>query len=90
MSSNRPNIKRIPANSASISLRQAEGSKHCDATIDFNVRQILRGYSAYEIAVQNGFEGTEEEWLASLVGTGMPDSIILDGGDASGLEQTEL
>lgn len=25
-----------------------------------------RGYSAYEIAVQNGFIGTEEEWLASL------------------------
>jgi len=25
-----------------------------------------RGYSAYEIAVQNGFEGTESEWLASL------------------------
>lgn len=27
-----------------------------------------RGYSAYEIAVQNGFEGTEKEWLASLKG----------------------
>lgn len=27
-----------------------------------------RGYSAYEIAVQNGFEGTEEEWLVSLKG----------------------
>ena len=25
-----------------------------------------RGYSAYEIAVQHGFEGTEEDWLASL------------------------
>ena len=27
-----------------------------------------RGYSAYEIAKQNGFEGTEQEWLNSLVG----------------------
>lgn len=27
-----------------------------------------RGYSAYEVAQQNGFTGTEEEWLASLVG----------------------
>lgn len=27
-----------------------------------------RGYSAYEVAVQNGFEGTEEEWLTSLIG----------------------
>ena len=26
------------------------------------------GKSAYEIAVENGFEGTEEEWLASLQG----------------------
>lgn len=27
-----------------------------------------RGDSAYEVAVANGFEGTEEEWLASLKG----------------------
>lgn len=26
------------------------------------------GLSAYEVAVENGFEGTEEEWLASLEG----------------------
>jgi len=26
----------------------------------------IRGYSAYEIACQNGFEGTEKEWLESL------------------------
>lgn len=25
-----------------------------------------RGYSAYEIAVQNGFSGTEQDWLATL------------------------
>ena len=29
---------------------------------------MVRGYSAYEVAVQEGFEGTVEEWLASLVG----------------------
>lgn len=34
-----------------------------------------RGYSAYEIAVQNGFEGTEAEWLESLRG---------EPGDAAG------
>jgi len=28
----------------------------------------LRGYSAYEVALLNGFEGTEEEWLESLKG----------------------
>lgn len=26
------------------------------------------GYSAYEVALQNGYIGTEEEWLASLKG----------------------
>lgn len=26
------------------------------------------GRSAYEVAVQEGFEGTQEEWLASLIG----------------------
>ena len=29
---------------------------------------VLRGYSAYEVAVKNGFEGTEQEWLESLKG----------------------
>jgi hypothetical protein len=28
----------------------------------------LRGYSAYEVAVQNGYTGTETEWLDSLKG----------------------
>ena len=28
------------------------------------------GKSAYEIAVEHGFEGTEKEWLESLVGSG--------------------
>ena len=29
---------------------------------------IVHGYSAYEVAVINGYKGTEEEWLASLKG----------------------
>lgn len=28
----------------------------------------LKGKSAYEIALENGFEGTEQEWLRSLQG----------------------
>lgn len=27
---------------------------------------FMYGYSAYQLAVQNGYEGSEEEWLASL------------------------
>lgn len=37
--------------------------------IDANMNaeaDTYRGYSAYEIAVQHGFEGTESDWLASL------------------------
>ena len=30
------------------------------------VIRAVRGMSAYEIAVVNGFKGTEKEWLASL------------------------
>lgn len=33
-----------------------------------DVHRGPRGYSAYQVAVQNGYEGTEAEWLASLVG----------------------
>lgn len=50
---------------------------------------VIRGKSAYEVAVMNGFEGTEEEWLASLVGPqgiqgepgkGLPDVTAADNG----------
>lgn len=33
-----------------------------------NGLETIRGYSAYEIALIHGFEGTEEEWLESLRG----------------------
>lgn len=36
------------------------------------------GESAYEIAVRNGFEGTEEEWLESLQGKGFDSTILGD------------
>lgn len=32
----------------------------------------IQGPSAYEIAVANGFVGTEAEWLESLNGVGIP------------------
>lgn len=40
-----------------------------------------RGYSAYEIAVMNGFKGTEQEWLASLVGRGVVSIEKVSSGD---------
>lgn len=38
----------------------------------------LNGKSAYEIAVEHGFEGTEEEWLLSLKGRDGDDGDDLD------------
>ena len=43
---------------------------------------LPRGKSAYEVAVENGFSGTETEWLASLKGaTGAPGADGKDGTD---------
>ena len=43
---------------------------------------LPRGKSAYEVAVENGFSGTETEWLASLKGaTGAPGANGKDGED---------
>lgn len=45
--------------------------------------QTWRGYSAYEIAVENGFEGTQQQWLQSLRGSdGQTTSV-------NGVEQFE-
>lgn len=44
---------------------QLDGVKSINGTLS---TPALRGYSAYQIAVINGFVGTEEEWLESLQG----------------------
>lgn len=38
----------------------------------------LKGKTAYEVAVDNGYAGTEEEWLESLKGS--PESLLSDDG----------
>ncbi len=52
------------------------GSSEVNASLSANGKihgklglpDMIRGYSAYEVAIINGFNGTEEEWLASLNG----------------------
>lgn len=39
-----------------------------------NVSQFTSGESAYEIALRNGFTGTEQDWLDNM------DSSVVDGG----------
>jgi len=41
-----------------------------------NFLHTIRGYSAYEVAVINGFSGTEEEWLESLVPDEQVDEAV--------------
>lgn len=48
-------------------------------SITGNIMQtILVGLSAYEVAVKNGFVGTEQEWLNSLMGESVEVSVIKD------------
>lgn len=58
--------------------------------IHLTVNPGLDGLSAYEVAVANGFVGTEPEWLASLVGDdGAPGAPGADGADgADGIDAT--
>ncbi len=57
--------------------------KQADSTGQTNENTGPAGASAYQIAVLNGFEGTEEEWLESLVGPAGPaGSVNIDGGSA--------
>ena len=42
-----------------------------------------RGLSAYQVAVQNGFVGSESEWLESLKGTSVTVASIVEYGDST-------
>lgn len=60
-------------------------------TVTLNKLYELRGYSAYDAAVINGFEGTEEEWLASLKGRdGIDGKDGADGKDGIDGERGSL
>lgn len=48
------------------------------------------GDSAYEVALKNGFEGTEQEWLNSLVGPQGPQGLPGEDGASSCEKITEL
>ena len=50
-----------------VSSRQADGTWKTFSIIVNKIRTNA-GLSAYEVAVVNGFQGTQEEWLASLEG----------------------
>lgn len=46
-----------------------------------SILDVIHGKSAYEIAVINGFVGTEEEWLESIKGETGESGVYLGSGD---------
>lgn len=67
-------------------------------TLSGNLNAVLGkdGASAYELAVANGFEGTEEEWLSSIPEKAAEEVVkefeengefVFCGGDASGINE---
>lgn len=52
-----------------------ENSDNIDNLLQLKEDGELNGQSAYEVAVKNGYIGTEEEWLNSLIGKQGPIGI---------------
>lgn len=68
-------------------------STYCIATY-CGTQVVAYGKSAYVLAVENGFEGTEEEWLASLKGekgdpASVTDYITHETGDSEDLVMSQ-
>lgn len=58
-----------------------------EVDVDVDGVRGARGYSAYEVAVQNGFVGTKTEWLASLKGeTGEKGDTGETGSEGRGIK----
>lgn len=51
--------------------------------LSVSVTQIIKGDSAYQVAVNNGFSGSQSEWLASLRGTGLDLKDFGPAGDGA-------
>lgn len=52
-----------------VSLKNSEASREIKLLNNRDMYKGDPGKSAYEVAIANGFEGTEEEWLKSLKAT---------------------
>ena len=51
-----------------VSLKGEDGNSLTFEQLNTEQQEALRGHSAYQLAVDAGFEGTEEEWIESLKG----------------------
>lgn len=79
------------AGTSSSGVTKSEVSTMIDEALNDVVLNGVPGKSAYEVAISNGFEGTEEEWLASLKGeTGANGTNGEDGADGASAYQIAL
>lgn len=73
-----------PYTAGTVEMVEAEAPAEVDITeekvVNFKI-PVTPGASAYDIAVANGFEGTVEEWLASLKGKSGIDGVDGAQGD---------
>lgn len=78
---NRTTVRAVQQNQVIPSA--LNGSVSGSMKITGNIMQtILKGLSAYEVAVENGFVGTEAEWLESLVGDPPKVEVVEDTKDS--------
>ena len=71
-----------PGGSAGQVLSKSSSANYAATWVDVTgVADGADGASAYEVAIQNGFVGTEAQWLASLVGPQGPKGEKGDTGD---------
>ena len=64
------------------SLKTIRGQISTVQSISGSLKEtFLHGLSAYELAVKEGFEGTLEEWLSSLVGYSVTVEVVTDTAD---------
>lgn len=68
-------LLRISGVSEAGQVTGVEGYDLSDALEEAKESGLFNGKSAYEVAVDNGFEGTEEEWLESLKGKGISPAL---------------
>lgn len=71
----------------------AELSKETpEITAEINGVRGPKGFSAYELAVQEGFEGTLAEWLLSLIGPRgySPSAKVTTEGNTTTITLTDL
>ena len=61
------------------SVSACQGNSNTEDAQSVTAEPVENGLSAYELAVQYGYEGTVQEWLDSLVGKSAYDIAVENG-----------